>query len=81
MSKKVKIELNSKGIQELLSSAEMQTLLAREGANMAARAGNGYDSRVHVMPNPRRAAVNVYPSTPEAAKDNYQNNTLVKVIS
>lgn len=75
---KVDIELNEKGVQELLKSPEMQEILERYGAQKSMQAGNGYSFEVHEYQ--KRAVCNIYPDTREAALDNYENNTLLKVI-
>lgn len=75
---KVKIELNDAGIQELLKGAEMQNILKEYGQQKAQQAGDGYASEVHV--HQKRAVANVYPDTFEAKHDNYENNTLLKVV-
>jgi hypothetical protein len=78
MNKSVKVVLNEKGIQTMLKSEEMKSILGQLGAQKAAQAGPGYNYRVYDFPE--RSACNVYPDTKEAAHDNYENNTLVKVI-
>ena len=78
MARKVEIELNSAGIQELLKSAEIQGYceeLAREVAN---RAGDGYE--VDTMVGKTRVNASVYAATKEANKDNLENNTLLKAL-
>ena len=75
---KLKVELNSEGIQELLKSNEMHAILTEYAANVAQQAGAGYTFAVHEFHD--RAGANVYPDTPEASRDNYENNTLLKVI-
>ena len=72
------MELDEAGIQELLKSGEMQAILASEGQRIAANAGPGYTSTVHV--HSKRAVANVYPETKEAARDNRENNTLLKAL-
>ena len=74
----VKFELNREGVGELLKSSEMQSILGELGQMKAAQAGEGYDSEVHVYS--KRAVVNIFPATGEAARNNYTNNTLEKVI-
>lgn len=71
--------LNLKGLNDLRKSKEMQDVLSRYGAQKAAQAGDGYASATHVFT--KRAVCNVYPATKEAAHDNYENNTLEKVIT
>lgn len=72
------LELNEAGIQELLKSPEMQSILDGFGKQKAAQAGPGYESEVHVYQ--KRAVVNIYPASYEAIQDNYKNNTLLKVV-
>lgn len=79
MSKKVEVVLNEAGVQALLKSSEMQAILSNYGRQKASQAGKGYSSEVHV--HSKRAVANVFPADAESARDNYQNNTLVKVIS
>ena len=75
---KFELKLNDAGIQALLKGPEMQNILADIGRQKSAVAGIGYESSVHVFS--KRAAVHVYPATYEAAQDNYENNTLIKVV-
>ena len=70
--------LNDAGIQELLKGPEMQGILADIGRQKANAAGPGYASEVHVFQ--KRAAVHVYTADYEAVQDNYENNTLLKVV-
>ena len=71
-----RFDLNGAGVRELLQSSQMQSILAAEGAKVAARAGDGYSSAVHV--HSKRAVANIFPDTKESARDNYENNTLLK---
>lgn len=73
MSSKVRIELNYKGVSQLLHSQEMESALLREATGMAARAGTGYEA----LQMPSRV-IAVQPFTEEAENDNMQNNTLLK---
>lgn len=75
---KVRIKLNSAGVQALLKSAEMQEILKEQAAAAAARCGSGYESRVGVAK--KRAVADIYPATPDARRDNYKNNTLEKAL-
>lgn len=76
--KLIKFELNSAGVQELLKSAGVQAAVSEAAAVKAAEAGKGYTYSSHV--GARRCYANIYPNTKEAAHDNYENNTLEKVI-
>lgn len=75
---KMKFELDINGLRELMKSAEMQSCLDQAGAQVAARAGGDYGHRVHVADYV--AIVNIYPDSKEAAKDNYENNTLLRAL-
>lgn len=74
----VVFKLNLAGLNELMKSPEMQEVLTAKGAEVASKAGSDYGYRTHVADYV--AITNVYPKTPEAAKDNYENNTLLKVL-
>lgn len=73
-----KFKLNSSGVQELLKSPEMQSILASYANQVAAKAGDGYEARYHV--GKKRAYANVYAETAEAKRDNLDNNTLLKSL-
>lgn len=75
---KTKFKLNSQGVRDLLLSSEMQGILSDLGNQKAAQAGEGYAAAVHT--GKKRAYVNIYPATGKAAADNYDHNTLEKVI-
>ena len=79
MSKPIKIELNSTGIREMLLSGEMQAVLGEMAAGIAGRCGAGYESDIYLTPG--RAVASVFTATPEAAKDNSQNNTILRNLS
>lgn len=75
---KVEIELNLRGLNQLMKSPEIQAQLQKAGDAVAAAAGKGYGTRVHDANFVSIA--NVYPDTKEAAHDNYKNNSLLKAI-
>ena len=75
---KVKIELNSAGIRELLRSEEMQALLEEHAAAIAGRCGAGYSYDGHMTGG--RAVASAYAETPEAIQDNLDNNTLLRAL-
>ncbi len=79
MSKKVKIELNSAGIRELLRSDEMKTMLEAEARNRAAGLGSGYEVNTYTGRN--RANAEITAETYAAKKENLKNNTLLRAIS
>lgn len=78
MSSDFRLELNSEGVQALLKSPEMQGYLDEIASAKAAAAGEGYDSEVHVFS--KRAVAHVFPANFKAAQDNFDNNTLLKVV-
>lgn len=73
-----KFVLNKKGVGELLKSSEMKDVIESYAAPRAVTAGIGYAYSVRVLKT--RAIANIYPETDEAIQDNYENNTLLKVI-
>lgn len=64
----------------MLCDPVLQEMVAQAASQKARQAGPGYESRAYLLPGPRRAAANIYPATYEAAQDNYENNTLIKVV-
>ena len=71
-------ELNLPGLNELMKSPEMQAVLTQAGNAVASAAGGDYGVRTHVASFV--AITNVYPDSAKAAKDNMENNTLVKAL-
>ena len=78
MGKHVEFKLNRSGVRELLKSAEMRAIVGQQASAKAAAAGEGYASEVHTGRN--RVYANIYPDTDEAREDNWDHNTLEKVI-
>lgn len=74
----IKFKLDQQGVRDLLQGEEMQQILREYGNAKAQQAGDGYASEVHVYS--KRAVAQVFPNTAESANDNYENNTLLKVI-
>lgn len=72
----VKFELDLKGLNEVMKSSEMQSALMEAGQAVASAAGSDYVAEVHTASFV--AISNVYPASKDAAKDNYENNTLLK---
>lgn len=73
-----KFVLNSKGVGDLLKSAEMQAVLNDYASGVKNRAGIGYEYDVQV--NPGRAHALVWADTYQAKADNSRNNTLLKAV-
>lgn len=78
MSSGFRFELDREGVRELLTGSKMQKIVEECAAKKAAQAGSGYASAVHL--GKKRCYANVYPETKEALHDNWDNNTLEKVI-
>ena len=79
MAKEVEFELNLPGLNELMKSSAMQSVLETAGRSVASGAGGDYGVRVH---NASFVAIaNVYPDSKEAAQDNAANNSLLKALS
>lgn len=73
---KVKFDLNSKGVNQLLKSSEVQSALSSIADNIQAKAGVGYEKDTYVGKN--RANSMVYADGIKAKVDNSKNNTLLK---
>lgn len=75
---KFRFELNRAGVRELLKSQEMMNLCKSYADGIRERAGEGFEADTYVGTN--RVNAMVYPATHEAAKDNMENNTLLKAV-
>lgn len=74
---KVKFKLDLGGLNQLMKSSEMQTVLNSAANQIAAAAGDGYEvETAHSISFIGIAAVHA--TTIEAKKDNSENNTLLK---
>lgn len=74
----VRIELNSEGIIGLMNSEEMQTVLRAYAERVAASAG--IDTEITVQPGKTRASARVATASEEAARENSENNTLLRAL-
>ena len=72
----VTFKLNLQGLNELMKSSEMQRALLTAGHAVANAAGGDYAAEVHTANF--IAIANVYPNSKAAAKENYEENTLLK---
>ena len=75
---KVKIELNSSGIRQLLKSEEMGQMLKQQAKQVRARCGSGYSTDLYQASS--RVIAGVFAETAEAAKQNSRENTLLKAL-
>ena len=78
MAKKVEVELNLTGLNELMKSSEMQSALQTAGNAVAQAAGKDYACQVDVIN--WIAIANVYPNSKEAAHENFESNSLLKAV-
>lgn len=75
----MEVKLNSAGIRELLKSPELMAELERVGQKIASAAGEGYEVEVGSK-GTTRGRVFVQPATPEAMRDNAENDTLLRAL-
>ena len=73
---KVQVKLNWTGVQELMKSEEMQTLLEERAKAIEGRCGEGYTHDVYV--GSTRANAMILTDTAKAYYDNLRNNTILK---
>ena len=78
MADKFKFKLNAAGVKELLKSQEMEEIVGSYASDVAGRAGAGYETDTKTMGT--RVIASVYTTDPECVRDNYENNTLWKVV-
>lgn len=77
-SKSVRFDFNVSGINEIMKSGAMQAHLESAGQAVASAAGSDYASSVHQATY--TAIANVWPDSADAAKENYESNTLLKAL-
>lgn len=75
---KVRIKLNRSGVRQLLRSAEMREICDEKAAAIAARCGEGYEHGAYTGKN--RANASVWAETPQARRDNAENNTILRAM-
>ena len=73
-----KFELDLNGLREIMKSPEMQSALSEAGAAVASAAGGEYGHKGRIASYV--ALELVYPDSKEAAKENYETNSLLKAI-
>lgn len=76
---KTRIEINYAGVGQLLRSGETKEFIQQLASAKASALGNGYNSDTYQAGT--RVIASVYTDTPEAARDNLKNNTLLRVVS
>lgn len=75
---KSRIKLNLQGINEVMKSPEIQAAVEEAGKAVANKCGQDYDTKSGTIKY--IAFCNVFPNTKKAAKDNSENNTLIKSL-
>lgn len=75
---KVEVRLNTKEIGDWLRSSEMRDMLQQVAGDVAAKCGPGYETDTKQMAT--RYIASVWPETKEAARDNFMNDRLLKVL-
>ena len=75
---KVKFKLDRAGVRELMQSPEAQNVCTEYANRILSRCPGGLGYEVSSMVGKTRANASVFAATPEARRDNYQNNTLLK---
>lgn len=73
------LKLVRSGVRELLNSKEIADHISGIARDKARQAGDGY-AAAEPHKTGQRVAVNVYPETAAARRDNLENNTLLKVV-
>lgn len=74
----IKFELNRKGVANLMKSGNMQDVIKGYATGIKNRSGAGYEQDMHVGKN--RVNAKVWADTPQAKKDNLDNNTILKSV-
>ena len=75
---KLRIELNSAGVRELLKSPEMSAIVGEHASRIAQNCGDGYAHDVKQMPG--RVIASAYTDSAEAYDDNLHNNTILRAL-
>lgn len=76
---KTKIVLDHKGIDSLLKSTEVSGYVSEIAQQVASKCGAGYETDTYTTPS--RVVSSVYTDDAAAARDNIENNTLLKAVS
>lgn len=76
---KTEIKLNLQGINEVMKSPEIKAAVEDAGKAVADKCGQDYGTKSGTIKY--IAFCNVFPNTRKAAKENSENNTLIKNVS
>ena len=75
---KARIEVDREGVRQLLRSKEMESICVEHATRIKNNACIGYEVQTRHYTERCGAVVNAV--TPEARKDNAENNTLLKAV-
>ena len=75
---KIRVELNLAGINAMMKSEGVVSVLQAAGNAVASAAGTGYESSTHQASYV--AIANVWANDKKSRKDNLDNNTLLKAV-
>ena len=78
MADRLRVELNRAGVGALLKSPELEALLRERAGEIAGRCGAGYETDTAHMGT--RVIASVYTGTEDAARDNAENNTILRAL-
>ena len=76
---KLKVKLNRAGVRELMKDSGVVGVCQDEMGKRAASAGEGYV--MERIEHPTRTGYALRAETPAAIHDNFENNTLLKLIN
>lgn len=74
----IEVKLNTAGVRQLLKSEEMKNICAEQASNILQRVGDGYELDTYT--GQTRVNAMIRAATPQAMRDNLQNNTLLKAV-
>ena len=75
---KVEIKLNRGGIGQLLKSQEMMNVVTKQAYSAQSKLSDGYE--VSYRKDKTRVVAAIKATSPEAIRENYENNTILKVL-
>lgn len=78
MAKKLRVVLNRAGVRQLLRSQEMMNVCTQYAFAAQNRLGEGY--AVNYRTGKNRVNAEILAATPQAKRDNAQNNTILKAL-
>ena len=81
MAKKVRFDLNMRGLNELMKSDEMQDALLEAANEVVSHAGPGTEAEFDkIWQGKWVAGARIIAKSEEAKRDNLDNNTLLKAV-